>query len=158
MPPHNPKHPNQLTQLEGEVILAKAAADMLHMSDDSKLKMLYQLSDEHNLSTTFLPDYVESRPTKALSDLLRDYGSKVTARSANKILIELGVLEEKQRPSTSKAVKKFKSLTEEGLFYGKNLVSPNNPRETQPHYYVDNFQELLGKINDFLVGKNKLAA
>ncbi len=138
--------------LEGEILLAKAAADMLRMSDDSKLKMLYQISDEHNLSTGYLPQYVEDDETKALTTLLKKAGSKVSGIAANKILLELGILEEKQRPSTSKGVKKFKSLTDEGLFYGKNLVSPNNPRETSPHYYVSKFQDLLDRIDSFLRG------
>jgi phage regulator Rha-like protein len=130
-----PTTPQPLSNtLEGEILLAKAAADMLRMSDDSKLKMLYQISDGHGLSTGFLPQYVESDETKALTTLLKEFDSKISAVAANKILVELGVLEEKTRPSSTKGVKKFKSLTDEGVFYGKNLVNPNNPRETSPHY------------------------
>jgi hypothetical protein len=39
-------------------------------------------------------------------------------------------------------------VTEKGMAYGKNLTSPQCPRETQPHWYVDRFLELAG-----LVGK-----
>lgn len=42
--------------------------------------------------------------------------------------------------------KKFKSLTAKGLEFGENQVSPNNPKETQPLYYVGKFDELLNAI------------
>ncbi len=42
--------------------------------------------------------------------------------------------------------KKFKSLTAKGLEFGENQVSPNNPKETQPLYYVVKFDELLNAI------------
>lgn len=144
----------QPAQLDAEITIAKAAADMLRMSDDSKLKMLYQISDTYNFSTAFLPDYTESSPTKALTVLLKEHDSKVTIRSANKILVELGIIEKQTRPSTKKPdeMRDFWSITEIGLQFGKNLVSPNNPRETQPHYYCDTFPKLLARINSYLMG------
>ncbi len=87
-------------RLDGEITLAKAAAEMLRMSDDSKLKMLYQIGSEHQLSTTFLPDYTESRPTQALTMLLKEHNVGLSAAKANKILLELGILETKSREST----------------------------------------------------------
>lgn len=41
------------------------------------------------------------------------------------------------------SVKKFKSITGEGLNYGENQVNPNNPKRTQPLYYEEKFFELL---------------
>ncbi len=134
------------------LFLINATADALRMSTDSRLKLLHNLTEEHGLSKNLLPAYSEGQTTKALATLLKEHNAGFGAAKANKILIELGVLEERQRPSTSKGVKRFKSLTEEGLFYGKNLVSPNNPRETQPHYYVNKFQDLLDRIDSFLRG------
>ena len=40
----------------------------------------------------------------------------------------------------------FWSVTEKGLNYGKNLTSPNCPRETQPHWYVERFGELATQV------------
>ena len=40
-------------------------------------------------------------------------------------------------------MKKFKSLTEKGLKYGENAVSPHNQKEVQPLYYSDTFNELF---------------
>ncbi|OQW93107.1 MAG: hypothetical protein BWK79_12880 [Beggiatoa sp. IS2] len=64
----------------------------------------------------------------------------------NKILLELGLLEEKTRPSVTKGTKKYKALTELGLVYGKNVVNPRKLEETTPAYYTDTFTELLAKI------------
>jgi len=41
-------------------------------------------------------------------------------------------------------------LTEEGLQYGRNETSPNNPRETQPLFFVNRFPELLTRLEAHL--------
>ncbi len=41
-------------------------------------------------------------------------------------------------------------LTEPGLGYGRNETSAQNPRETQPLYYVEHFPELLARIDTAL--------
>lgn len=142
--------PNQ--KLVDEVFLANAAANMLRMSDDSRLKMLYKIGVGYQLSQDLLPDYTEDRPTKALSTLLKEHGASFSPQCANRILVELGILEIQSRPSTKypDKIKKFKSLTERGLEYGKNLISPHNQRETQPHYYCDTFPKLLDLIHGSL--------
>jgi hypothetical protein len=40
-------------------------------------------------------------------------------------------------------LKEFKSLTEKGLEFGKNMISPKNQLESQPHYFEKKFPELL---------------
>ena len=42
--------------------------------------------------------------------------------------------------------KKYKRIVGEGLNYGKNLNHPKSPRETQPHWFIDRFEELLNKL------------
>lgn len=114
--------------------------------------MLYKISESHNVSTAFLPDYTEGRVTKAIKHLLKEHGAKFGAVNANKILFEIGILEKQERESTKVAgeMREFWSLTQAGLEFGKNLVNHNNPRQTQPHYYVDKFPELLDRINAHL--------
>ncbi|WP_200154586.1 hypothetical protein [Chromatium okenii] len=34
--------------------------------------------------------------------------------------------------------------------YGRNETSPNNPRETQPLFFVDRFPELLQRLETFI--------
>ncbi|MBF0454502.1 MAG: hypothetical protein HQL72_06750 [Magnetococcales bacterium] len=77
------------------------------------------------------------------------FGAYISTRKANLILLNLGILEERERDSfdkNKKTKKKFKSLTKLGLRFGKNLISPQNERETQPHYYDSTFPELLEMI------------
>ena len=59
------------------------------------------------------------------------------------ILQERGLLEKRTRPSSSGTAKSFWSITEKGLAFGKNISSPENPRETQPHWFSAKGEELL---------------
>lgn len=94
-------------------------------------------------------DYVPSDGVKfSATDLLKKFGRTETIYQFNKKMIERGLLEEKQRKSrTSKTgYKKFKCLTDTGLEYGDNEVSPSNPNEVQPRYFEKKFNELLDLI------------
>ncbi len=88
-----------------------------------------------------------SRPTMSLSTVLKQYSIPVTPVDAYKRLARLGIVERRTRPSTSAKAKngekQFWSVTSKGLQYGKNITSPNNPRETQPHFYESKVQELI---------------
>jgi hypothetical protein len=85
-----------------------------------------------------------SRATKSLTELLA--GKPLSAVAFNKILEALGYLETLTRNSTKGATKSYKSVTEKGLPFGKNVTSPQNPRETQPHWFVDSFEELYSSM------------
>lgn len=84
-----------------------------------------------------------SLPTASLTVLLNEHDIGVSAVTANKMLARAGILEEVTRPSSRGMVKKFWSVTEKGLKYGKNVTSPSNPKETQPHWYRHSFDELI---------------
>ncbi len=83
--------------------------------------------------------------TDSITNLLKLHKAEISAVKANKILVRLELLAEKQRPSSKYAgkFKKFKALTEIGLKYGLNHENPNSPGQTTPHYFVDTFAELL---------------
>lgn len=127
--------------------IARAAQDMLRMSATSSIRMLSIIAEEHHVSGKFLPGYVSESLVKAIGTLLKEHGSSLSAISANKILLRIGILEELSRPSSNGGVKYFKSLTSQGLAYGRNDTSPKNERETHPLYYADRFQQLLDLIN-----------
>jgi len=159
--PQTPPQPTPQTlaatpdqNLVNGMFLINASADALRISTDSRLKLLHNLTKEHGLSKNLLPDYCDGRRTKALATLLKEHGAGFGAAKGNKFLFTLGIIEKQTRPSTKKPgeMRDFWSITELGLEFGKNLVSPNNPRETQPHYYADSFLELLAKINSYLRG------
>lgn len=86
-----------------------------------------------------------SEVTHSLTELLSLHGKPYSAISAFKRLQLLGITERKSRPSSKAPDKEklFWSLTEKGLQFGKNLTDPNNPRQTQPHFYDSQFPRLL---------------
>ncbi|WP_444905039.1 KilA-N domain-containing protein [Microbulbifer sp. CnH-101-E] len=103
-----------------ELQIAECAARMLRMSDSSKVRMLSTIFTERGVSDRFLPDYVQDAPVKALSDLLKEHGASLSAHAVNPILIGMGYLEELQRRSSKGGIKRFKSLTQAGLRFGRN--------------------------------------
>lgn len=120
------------------------AAKFLNLNDNSKLIIAKQILDPLNIS---LPDYTSSKGIlKSASELLSEKGIKISAQAFNKAAIEKGYLCELSRNSSHGKKKRFKSITEKGLSYGENQVSPNNHKETQPLWYEDKFEDLLSKL------------
>jgi prophage antirepressor-like protein len=132
--------------LEAKLRIGQAAIEWLRMSDTSKIRLLSDIAASENVPTPFLPSYVHEGLTRSLTALLREHGSKLSAIAANLALTDAGVLEELDRPSSKGGTKKFRSLTDKGLQYGRNETSPKNVRETQPMYYAAKFPELLAII------------
>lgn len=94
-------------------------------------------------------DYVPSKGVKfSATALLKQFGRRESINLFNARMEELGYLVTKQRKSTSSksGFKNFKCLTEKGLEFGENMVSPHNEKETQPHYYENKFQDLLSVL------------
>lgn len=138
-----------LISFKEQVQSLEAVADMLRMNEASKLLMLENFYKQYNIPTAFLPKYEhnDNRQLKALTTLLKENGCRVSAVKFNQKLIEYGYAEERERPSSKgDGTKKFKELTENGLKYGENAVSPHNQKEVQPLYYVDTFMELYNEI------------
>lgn len=83
--------------------------------------------------------------TESMTNLLKQSKSGISTVKANKILVAIGLLEEKERPSTKypDKIKKYKALTETGLAYGENKENQNTPGQTSPYYYAEKFDELL---------------
>ncbi len=115
----------------------------LNLNDNSKLKLAKTIADPLGLPT---PEYTESKDQLlSATELLKRCGSKLSAQAFNAKMLAKGFLTTLQRQS-HRGMKKFKSLTAKGLEFGENQVSPNNPKETQPLYYVGKFDELLHTI------------
>lgn len=136
--PHNPNP--QLQFVQTQIYLAEAISRNLRLNDASRLGMYQSIAEPYRLA---IPQYVEATGiTKSLKDLLADIGSPYSAVKFNQMLVEQGYLENMTRATSGGAVKSFKNITDKGLPYGKNLQSPKNQKETQPHWYVDKFKEL----------------
>ena len=91
--------------------------------------------------------------TDSMTNLLKSKDAGISAVKANKILLGIGILEEKERPSSKypDKIKKYKVLTEKGLDFGENRENPSSPGQTTPYYFVDKFDDLL------LLIKNEVA-
>jgi hypothetical protein len=86
-----------------------------------------------------------SEPTASASTLLKKHDIKMSTVKFNTKLVEIGLLADMTRPSTSSPTgfKTFKAVVGKGLDYGKNVTNPGNPRETQPHWYSHKFLDLI---------------
>lgn len=140
--------------VQAGVILLESAAKMLNLSNSSKLGAYQKLQQVAGLPD-LMPAYTidapagavdgSSRSTQSLSAILKANSIKMTANQAYHQLSALGIVEQKTRQSSSgvNGIKKFWSLTAKGCMYGKNITSPVNPRETQPHFFESKAAELL---------------
>lgn len=126
-----------------QITWVKEVKKILNLNDSSTLGMLQSIAQPLGLP---LPDYTPSKGVmKSASKLLEEKGFKnqISANKFNKRAIEKGLLCEIERNSSHGEKKQFKSITKNGLKYGENQVSPKNPKETQPQWYADKFDELL---------------
>ncbi|MFI8715725.1 Bro-N domain-containing protein [Brevibacillus brevis] len=133
---------SDLLHFKKEAYMVEIAANVLRLPDSGRLKLLGDFNKEHQLNVP-LPGYADEPITESATVLLKKNGIGMQAKELNKLLLKHGILEEKERPSSKGGTKLFKSITDKGLEFGKNIISPNNPRETAPHYYADKFPELL---------------
>jgi len=83
--------------------------------------------------------------TDSMTNLLKQNNAEISVVKANKILVAIDILENKERPSSKYEgkIKKYKALTSKGLTYGINKENPSSPGQTTPHYYVEKFDELF---------------
>jgi len=133
---------SNVLQHQKDFYALQIAIDILKPNEGSKIKMIDTMCANHNVPTNFLPQYTEESLTKSLSELLKENNVILSPQKANVILEQEGIVEKKYRPS-SKGQKAFWSLTEKGLKYGKNLISPHNQKQTQTHFYINKFEELI---------------
>ena len=149
------------TQASIGLMLIRAAAQALNYAPSAVLGA-YQRLETMTGIPGLLPAYAvdapsdglsaaSSEPTKAIKFLLADHGVDMSAAIFNQLLAKHGFLEEHTRPSSDGQTKKFWAVTD--MEYGKNLTSPNNPRETQPHWYISKFPELLELVMPAAVPK-----
>lgn len=86
--------------------------------------------------------------TDSMTNLLKQREAGISVVKANRILVAIELLEEKERPSSKYEgkIKKYKALTSKGLDYGINKENYSSPGQTTPHYYVEKFDELFSLI------------
>ncbi|EFH5078642.1 KilA-N domain-containing protein [Escherichia coli] len=141
-------------KMQAGVILLDFMRRELNLSNSSVLSACQKLQEAVGLPN-LAPRYAidapadapdgSSRPTLSLSALLKQYGICLTANQAYHQMAKLGIVEQRERYSRTAInnIKKFWSLIAKGCMFGKNITSPANPRETQPHFFESRFPELL---------------
>ncbi len=149
---------NTSDKIQAGILLLESASRTLNLSNSSKLGAYQKLQQVAGLPD-LMPHYAidapdgaqdgSSRPTQSLSALLKSKNIRITANQVYHMMSRMGIVEQKERRSRSGAngVKRFWSLTAKGCMFGKNITSPANPRETQPHFFESKFAELLKVID-----------
>ena len=136
------------------VAVADALATMLRLEGSARLGVarkaleitaphLLPLAPVYAIDAPASSATASSEPTESLTALMARFRVGVSTRAGNLILQERGLLEKRTRPSSGGATKSFWSVTEKGQAFGKNVSSPENPRETQPHWFSRKGEELL---------------
>lgn len=132
------------TKVRAGIEWVRGVSEMLNLNDASKLSLLEKVATPLGLP---LPDYTPSHGVlKSATDLLKENDYPISAQVFNQKAIDKGILCERERTSSHGRRKKFKLITEKGLEYGENHVHPNNPKETQPQWYVDKFGSLMSVL------------
>ena len=147
------------TKVVGEIAIMECFTRLLKPAASCQMAMLTKIAQNNGLDPKFLPGYAvdaapdatggSSMPTKAVTSLIKENGISSTAAAFNRALAASGFLKTMTRVNSKRETVEFWGVTDKGLKYGKNLTSPQCPRETQPHWYVDRFLELaalVGKI------------
>lgn len=146
--------PNPMVQA---VEFAEAMARMLNLEGSARLSLARSVTNivaPHLLPA--LPSYAidapkgsvagSSEPTTSLTTLLKQKGLKVSPVKANQVLQKLSIIEQLTRPSSTGIERVFWSVTPVGMKYGKNVTSPTNQRETQPHWFMSQANSLIDLI------------
>ena len=126
---------------EAIAVCVKCCQELLKLNDTSTLALLKEGMTPLGLPT---PNYVQSKGVlKSAKELLKAKDCGISSIAFNKLAVKAGLLEDKTRNSSHGEIKHFKSITAKGGVYGENQVNPNNPKETQPLWYEDKFDEVI---------------
>lgn len=132
--------------LKDQMMWVKEVSKVLKLNDASTLGLYQKVAEPHGQQLP-LPDYTPSKGVlKSASELLKANNISMSAHQFNIAMMKAGYIEEQTRKSNGGKEKRFKSITKKGLEFGENQVSPHNPLETQPLYYVDKFVALVNKL------------
>lgn len=142
-------------QVNASLLLVESMRRTLNLSNSSAIGA-YRKIEQHYGLPPMTPTYAidapsdavdgSSRTTAALRTLLQRRGFPVKVQDAYRRLEAAGIVVRMSRPSTKGPNKEFWSVTTKGLLFGKNMTSPGNPRETQPHFFESRADELLAMI------------
>ena len=127
-------------------MILERTARICNFSDSARLEMMQKFAKIHDVQMC-LPNYVSSKGIlRSATELLSKNGVNMSTRAFNTLLESEGFITTMQRTGSSGNVHKFRNITQKGLEFGENQVSPQSPNQTQPMWYEDKFSELCGMI------------
>ena len=136
------KYISEIDVAKAELSLVEVTAKLLNLNNSSKLLLATNVYENHNIPTNLLPQYTKSEGTLLpATTLLKNNNINISTQKFNKILLDQGILEIKERKSSKGKTKTFKQLL--NLEYGENFINPQNNKEVQPLYYENKFRDLL---------------
>lgn len=148
------KQTTQLPSFKEAIEGVEVLANYLRLPDSGRIALVAPVVKQYGVNVA-LPTYAidapstsitgSSMPTNSATELLKEHGLKLSTLAFNKLLETNGFIETLTRKS-SKGDKHYKSITAKGLAYGKNITSTSNTKETQPHWYIGKFSELLDAV------------
>lgn len=150
--------PVMLSPIETDLRAIGVVADILRASESSKLGMVRTYCEQHAPRILpVLPAYAIDKPSDSTIDssqptvpISKIVDGITSAKRANLALHAAGLLEQRFREKSDGSQKSFWSIAEAGTTYGKNIVSPSNSRETQPHWYACKSDEIVKIVIDNL--------
>jgi len=149
-----PATPLMLSPVESDLRGVAFIADSMRLPESGKLDMFtrYCQANAPQLLSA-LPAYAIDKPSDSQGDsskptlpISKIVDGITSAKRANLALHAAGLLEQRFREKSDGSQKSYWSITETGEKYGKNLVSPSNSRETQPHWYVSKADEIVAIV------------
>ena len=129
-----------------QLMILEQTARICNFSESARLGMMHKFATMHNIQTC-LPNYVTSKGIlRSATELLNKNGVKMSAKAFNTLLENGGFITTMNRKGSNGNEHKFRNITERGLEFGENQVSPQSPNQTQPMWYEDKFGELCGLL------------
>lgn len=139
-------------QVKASLAWVEGVAGFLNLDNPTKLEMLKQVAgplgmpvpvcvpmhapaDKIDLTTNrrdrdpYYDLYISGK-IKSATKLLREHGSKMKARTFNKLLVEKGYLEVVTVPSDTRGQRTYNKITEAGLEFGVNLSIGSSRRSS----------------------------
>jgi len=144
----------RIADLHLNVAALNIAAGMFKYGDDRKLALMHQVFDDNGAPTYLLPAPSTNRYDVGCSatHCLGIRGIGIGAKTFNKMCVAAGIIKQASRnsrkkigPDTKPLAKKYWSITDAGLKYGKNERS-KHAEETVPMFYDSVFDELLSLL------------
>lgn len=144
----------RVADLHLNVAALNIAAGMFRYGDERKLALMHQVFEDNGAPTYLLPAPTTNRYDVGCSatHCLGIRGIGIGAKTFNKMCVASGIIKQASRnsrkkigPDTKPLTKKYWSITDAGLKYGKNERS-KHAEETVPMFYDSMFDELLALL------------